>query len=222
MSLFPVEPYEIVETENRIGVLRAQLLPANLQCALKELLGLLVLLLRLVKNPQIVEPVDHIGVGRAEHLFADSQRLLQKWLGLFILVLGIVGPGQVVETGGSISMFGAEHLLTKRQRSLEKLPGLFILSLIEGVDRLVIEAGGSMGVYRVPCLPVNYHSFLQDRFRPFILLLGDKFHCVNHLDSINHINMREYITRMLSHQFSPSDRDMQATPPTSPYSSPPS
>ncbi len=51
MALFAVEPYEIVETENRIGMLRAQRLPANLQGVLKEPLGLLVLLLRLVKHP---------------------------------------------------------------------------------------------------------------------------------------------------------------------------
>jgi len=51
MALFPVEPYEIIETENRIGMLRAQPLPANLQGMLKEHLRLLVLLLRLVKHP---------------------------------------------------------------------------------------------------------------------------------------------------------------------------
>ena len=51
MPLFPVEPDEIIETENRIGMLRAQLLPANLKGPLKELLGLLVLLLGLVKHP---------------------------------------------------------------------------------------------------------------------------------------------------------------------------
>src|SRR6266566_6522285 len=76
LSLFSIEPRQIVQRVGNIGMLLSIGLLVNGQSLLIQGFGLLVLALLRIEQRQVVQRAGHLGMRRSQDLFLDKEGLL--------------------------------------------------------------------------------------------------------------------------------------------------